>query len=162
MMRTAMTDHELIQEAGAFLRQWRTASIATVDAGGEPHAANVQFAVDESNEPPRLVFVSSLGSAHSEHIALDGHVALTIYAHTDEPWRIHGLQLHGLCERITEPAAKAQAWNIYVKRFTFITTDPMLEARMRGEEFFIVTPTWLRWIDNRRGFGFKREMTLFS
>jgi len=151
-----MSDAELISEVVAFLRRRPTASLATVDEAGHPHAANVQFALAAEL---RLIFVSSLRSAHSMHIAADPWVALTIYAEVDGPRQIHGVQLHGRCEAVAEPL-KGIAWDVYVNRFPFITTNPALEARARAEQLYEVRPTWLRWIDNRRGFGFKREMRL--
>lgn len=154
-----MDDDEFIEQIKAFLRSWRTAGLATVNADAEPHAANVQYALGDDESLP-LYFVSSLRSAHSQHIALEPRIAMTIYAHTDEPDQIHGVQLHGLCARIDDAVASHHAWNVYTKRFPFITENPLLEERVRGEQFYRVTPTWLRWIDNRRGFGFKLERSL--
>ncbi len=154
-----MTDDELLVEVTAFLQANRTASLSTVDATGHPHAANVQFAVDENLS---LYFVSNLKSAHSQHIAIDPRIALSIYAPTDDgdPTQIHGLQMHGQCQRITDPAALEQCWRTYTTRFPFIKENRTLEARVRSESFFTVTPSWFRWIDNRKTFGFKREMHL--
>lgn len=153
-----MTDPELIDEVRTFLHTWRTASLATVDEQGHAHAANVQFAVDERLH---LLFVSSDKSAHSQHVARDPAAAMTIYAHTDEasgPAAIHGLQLHGRCEIITGADAMKHAWEMYIRRFTFIADNHVLAQRVKQEPLYRFIPTWLRWIDNRRGFGFKQEM----
>ena len=152
-----MTETEFNQEIRAFLSTWRTMSLATVDAQGHAHAANLQFVADDQL---CLYYVSSLSSAHSEHIVIDPRVAATIYAHTDEHTQIHGLQLHGRCEQVVDVTQKQRIWELYVNRFDFITGNPMFESFLRSEEFFKVTPTWLRWIDNRRSFGFKMEQTL--
>ncbi len=152
-----MTDAQFMQEIRVFLSAWRTMSLATVDAEGHAHAANLQFVADDRFS---LYYVSSLGSAHSRHIVVDPIVAATIHAHTDDHTRIHGVQLHGRCEQVIGDQEKARAWDLYVKRFDFIKGNAMFEEHLRSEPFFKVTPTWLRWIDNRRGFGFKVERFL--
>ena len=155
-----MTDSELYDAVRAFLHTWRTASLATVDEQGHAHAANVQFAVDERLH---LIFVSSDSAAHSRHLARDPQAAMTVYAHTDEDAgaaAIHGVQLHGRCARIDGADARQHAWNVYSRRFTFIADNHVLAQRVKQEQFYRFIPTWLRWIDNRRGFGFKKEMRL--
>lgn len=152
-----MTDAELFAEIRAFLSQWPTASVATVDAHGEPHAANVMFALDGDW---RLYFVSSPDSAHSQHIARQPAVAATVYAHVESWSEIQGVQLHGACNMVADETEWQHAWQVYTLRFPFIAANPALVARVKQERFYRVAPTWLRWIDNRRGFGFKEERNL--
>lgn len=167
---------DLWREVRAVLATWRTASIATVDDAGLPHAANVQFAVMDDGEavlasragdaaaaandapaasPVSLIFVSSPNAAHSQHIAARKQAALTIYAHVESPEQIHGLQMHGLCRAVT-PTDHEHALQTYLNRFTFIRDNPALQQRIEAEQLYQFTPTWLRWIDNRQSFGFKR------
>jgi uncharacterized protein YhbP (UPF0306 family) len=152
-----MTDAELFAEMRAFLSAWPTASLATIDAYGDPHAANVMFALDADWH---LYFVSSPDSAHSQHIARQPAVAMTIYAHVDEPSQIHGVQLHGVCEQVTDDHERQHAWQVYARRFPFVAANPAMTQRVKKECFYRVTPAWVRWIDNRRGFGFKVERYL--
>ena len=157
-----MDDKELFDEVRTFLSQWRTGSLATVDEAGQPHAANVQFVADGDLS---LYFVSSISSAHSRHIAQDPYAAMTIYAHINDdegPAAIHGLQLHGQCFAITDEADRIAAKKRYLDRFAFIAQNEALAARVKAEQFYVFRPTWLRWIDNRRGFGFKQERTLVT
>lgn len=152
-----MDDAELRSTIDQFLAAATTASLATVDADGHPHAANIQYAVDDHWN---LYFVSSPDSAHSQHIALDPRVALTIYGHVDD-WRdIHGVQLHGECFAVVDDEPRRRAWNWYKLRFPFVTQNETIRDRIEREQFYIVKPSWLRWIDNRREFGFKKEMAL--
>lgn len=148
------SDFDLDKALAAFLGTCRTASLATVDAADHPHAANVQYAHDAAL---RLYFVSSPESAHSLHIARRPAVAVTIYASVDAPGDIHGLQLHGRCHSVVGAAERQTAWTLYADKYPFVATDPALRRRVEAECFYCVTPTWLRWIDNRRGFGFKVE-----
>lgn len=152
-----MTDPELLSTILAFCGQWFTASLSTVDDDGKPHGANVQVAADRA---VNLYFISSPNSAHSRHIAARGDAALTIYAHTVSPAEIHGVQMHGRCAAITDSGEYATALAVYLKQFPFIERDDALLARVQAEQLFRFSPSWLRWIDNRVKFGFKKEMVI--
>lgn len=145
------------REVSQFLASCRTASLATVDEHGQPHAANVQFAHDDRL---RLYWVSSPDSAHSVHVARTGRVALTVYAHDDRVNQLHGVQFRGRVEIIDDPSAWHEAFELYTGKFTFAAALPQVRERIEQERFYRFTPTWLRWIDNRRSFGFKVERDL--
>jgi uncharacterized protein YhbP (UPF0306 family) len=156
-----MTDEQLPDplrdEARRLLAQFRTASLATAGADGLPHAANVQFVADENLN---LYFVSSAESLHARHVAARPQVALTVYDHGDiDPGGIRGLQIHGLCRQVANDQ-RPTVWRLYVQRFSFVESSPTLRAAAEAQPFFQVTPTWVRLIDNRRGFGFKIEQSL--
>ncbi len=142
-----------LPEITAFLADCRTASLATVDALGTPHAANVQYA---SNEAHQLIWVSSESTAHSVNLAANPKAAVTVYAHDDRPENIHGLQLQGTAMPAPD---REQALATYTQRYPFVAEPPYVHA-LAKQTLYIFTPTWLRWIDNRRGFGWKVEMAL--
>ena len=109
---------EIDRQIASLLDNSRTATIATVDEHGRPHAANIQYVHDDRR---RLCFVSSPDSAHSRHVARTGCVAMTIYAHEDNrPDQIHGLQLHGDCQPLTDPNDRQRAWDLYLRKYTFL------------------------------------------
>lgn len=147
-------DPDTQRQIAAFLAGCTTASLATVDERCRPHACNIWYA---STADLVMYFVSSPATAHASHIARDPAVALTVYAHVAEPSQIHGLQLHGRCEMLIADADRAAALAVYSARYPTITANEMFRARIASERFYRVTPSWLRWIDNRRGFGFKVE-----
>jgi len=153
-----MTDGhpDILREATELLAECRTACLATVDEHGIPHAANIQYAHDDSL---RLYFVSSEDAAHSLHIKANPAVAITVYHHDDSlPENLHGLQLHARAEPIIDEATRNRAMTLYAARFPFISEVPALRAAVEQQTFYRLTPTWLRLIDNRRGFGWKIEM----
>jgi len=145
---------DFFTEVPIFLDTWRTASLATIDENSRPHAANVQFACRDIEH---LYFVSSPDSAHSQHLIIEPRIAMTIHAYVDAPELIHGVQLHGRCTPVTDDKQKQIAWDCYTAAFPFILSNPAIEQRVRDEQFYLVVPTWMRYIDNRRGFGFKVE-----
>lgn len=152
-------DFSFNQEIDLFLATCRTASLATVGADGRPHAANVQYAHDAAW---RLHWVSSPESEHSQHLAANPHAAVTIYAHHDTPELIHGLQLHGQVDRVVAhgQAEWNEVWETYTAKFAFVNSVPQMRAAAERQKFYRFRPTWLRWIDNRKGFGWKVEKDL--
>ncbi len=127
-----------------------TLCLSTVDEAGLPHAANLNFA---ATPDLRLIFVSHPDSAHSRHIARQPSVAAAAYAQFSSAAEIHGFQLHGLCRPLPETEFD-EAFELFCARFTYARA---YEARIRAEQFYRITPRWVRWIDNRRQFGFKIE-----
>jgi len=152
-------DIDLMQTVTRFLDGTRTASLATVDDTGRPHAANVQFV--RGNELT-LYWVSSPDSEHSQHLAQRSDVALTVYAHDDTAANIHGLQMRGRASLLPDDEALNTAWDLYTRKYPVVTTMPQVREMVEEgrQRFYRVEPTWLRWIDNRRGFGWKAEMDL--
>lgn len=150
-------------QVGLFLATSRTLGLATCGADHRPHAVNVQYAhVPDAARLAvdgwRLYFVSSPNSLHARHIAENAAVAATVYGHDDQAGHIHGLQLVGVAEVLPDESdAWHHAWDLYIQKFTFVAAMPDFRRRVKDQRFFCITPHWLRWIDNRRGFGWKVE-----
>jgi uncharacterized protein YhbP (UPF0306 family) len=143
------------QEIAAFLTEQQTLSLATVDDSGQVHAANLWYAQDDQG---RLYFVSHPQSAHSLNLARNRRVAATIYFATTRAGEIHGVQLRGRCDQLNDPARERDARQLFAARFPHVLLSPDTLRRLKTERFYCITPQWLRWIDNRRGFGFKVEL----
>jgi len=128
-----------------------TLSLATVDAVGRPHAANVNFVADKELN---LLFLSRVQSAHSLHIHQRPDVAVTVYAPFESTSQIRGVQLHGKCEKLAAVGFDAR-WRLFCSKHTAAAA---MEATVRRERaFYRVQPHWLRWIDNSVHFGFNVE-----
>ena len=134
------------------LHESTTCSLATVDDQGEPHAANLNFAFDKKID---LYFLSAPHSRHIQHILKNPKVAVTAYTPFTRASQICGLQIHAMAEMVN-PKKKSfgQLWKLLTDRFPDITA---MEERAKNERFYRIRPTWIRWIDNRKGFGWKAE-----
>jgi uncharacterized protein YhbP (UPF0306 family) len=151
-----MKGSELDRDIQLFLATCRTAALATVDDAGRPHAANVQYALRDGID---LLWVSSPSSAHSQHLLARPDAAITIYAHQDDAANIHGLQMHGSVQAIAGDTPEwNRAWEQYTRKFAFVASHPQFAEAVRSQAFYQFKPSWLRWIDNRRGFGWKHEV----
>jgi uncharacterized protein len=153
-------DTELLHAAAELLGQCRTASLATTDADGNPHAASIQYVHDDKL---RLYYISGKDSAHSQHLAVNPRAALTIYHHEDtESKTIRGLQIHALADTVTDRNEHREVARLYKDRFPFVKTNPIFLAAIKLQGFYRLTPTWLRLVDNRKRFGWKGELELSS
>ena len=160
--RPTIDESNLWAELHAFLGRWRTATLATTDDQGSPHAADVWYA----HEPQlRLVFLSSPDSAHVRHLRARPRAAVSVHAETADPLRIHGVQMRGRCAVLDAPPgmggteAEDAAWRLYTKKYPFVEHEAF-RGLLALQRFVRFVPDWARWIDNRRGFGFKIEMEL--
>lgn len=133
-----------------FYAEVATLCLATVDDAGLPHAANVNFVADDRLD---LLFISHADSAHARHIASRPVVAAAAYAPFEHPGRIRGVQIHGLCKPIGLSEFN-DVFDLFCRRMPYARA---FEQRARSEQFYRLTPTWVRWIDNRVSFGHKVE-----
>lgn len=145
-----LTPDQLVAELREFWAVNATLSLATTDPDGLPHAANVYVVADDRSS---LYFLSSPKVRHVEHLQRRADVAATAYGPAPSPRDIHGVQLHGSCLRCDDSTRAADLAR-FVARFPWAGD---YASAMSDASFFQVVPTWIRWIDNRRGFGFSCE-----
>lgn len=154
------------QEVGVFLAACRTAALGTCGGDGSPHVANVQYAAappapGKSSGGFGLLWVSKPEALHSEQLTANPRVAVAVYAHLDDAANIHGVQMRGTAEVISAGGeAWHAAWEAYTAKFSFVASGPQYRAAVEAQAFYRFTPEWVRWIDNRRGFGWKVEKHL--
>ena len=150
-----MTD-DLFLKLRAFLAEHPTMTLATIGPDGAPHATDVYYA--ETGDLG-LYFVSGSGSRHSHNLAHDPRVAATVHADSTR-WRdIRGVQLEGICSRVTAEERVA-AWARYTAKFSLMLADAVVAGALQKVDMYRVTPHWLRWIDNTTGLGHNLEWRL--
>ena len=137
----------------ALLEEATTMTLATRAPDGTPRATPVYFAADESL---RLVFVSDPDSAHSRNLAASPHASAAIYPEERDWRKLRGVQMTGQACMLEGGGAES-ARREFARRFPFVSE---LAAAMAASRVYAFTPSWVRWIDNRRGFGFQQEWTL--
>ncbi|WP_322801117.1 pyridoxamine 5'-phosphate oxidase family protein [Thermoflexus sp.] len=145
---------EAWEAALRFLSRRSTLTLATVDESGHPYVASLYFVHDERL---RLYFLSSPESRHVRHLTARPEVAVTVHG---EPWdwkNIQGLQLTGIAETVEDPAERERVMARYREKFPFIEELPQALAHAR---LYRITPRWVRWIDNTKGFGYRVEWRL--
>ncbi|POX38482.1 pyridoxamine 5'-phosphate oxidase [Streptomyces sp. Ru73] len=136
-----------------------TMTLAYTDDEG-PQACAVLYALTEDTEPA-LVFVTAESTRHGRALSAAGPAAPVAFtAQQDgQDWTgLTGVQGRGRCRRL-EGAERRRAWRAYADRFPYVAVSPKLRSAMDHTGFWLLSPTWLRLIDNGRGFGHKEEWT---
>jgi len=141
----------------AYLAAHNTLTLAT-EREGKPWANALFYANDDFT----LYFVSDPKTRHADHLKNNPRVAATIQD-DQRDWRaIQGVQIEGRCSEITNPIESARALTVYAGKYPFIAgllrAPKELGSAMAKARFHKITPTWIRLIDNTRGFGFKEEI----
>lgn len=145
-----------------------TMTLATTGADGQPHAAPVYYAASSLSstdfsssgeipatwEAPVLYFFSDPQSQHGQDIASNPHIGIAIYPPCYDWQDIRGLQMRGVVKIIEKGAIWERGWELYQAKFPF--TSSLKEIVVRNTMYSFL-PSWLRLVDNRKGFGFKQE-----
>lgn len=154
---------DLPEHIAAFLSSHTTLTLATVGPDGAPAAAAVFYAHDEDLN---LYFLSEERTQHGQNLLANGLVAGTIQD-DGQDWRaIRGLQVRGRAFPATgEDLVRAVA--VYGRKYAFVAAllagaggPGVLAGPLAKARFWVLRPTWFRWIDNTVRFGFKEEWTI--
>ncbi len=131
-----------------------TMTLATTDPGGIPHAAPVYFVSVDSEQFLHLYFFSDEDSQHSQHIAQKPQAAAAIYPECRGWQDIRGLQLRGEACLVESKVKWDSAWEQYQIKFPFVRS---LKAVVAQNQMYTFIPSWIRLVDNSKGFGYKKE-----
>lgn len=146
-------DPKFVEAVRAILDETTTLTLATIDSDDTPRATPLFFATAPDLS---LIFLSDPTTPHIRNLERAPAVAVAIYPAV-MGWReIRGLQLQGEVTSIAR-GQREFALSHYQKRFPFIQELP--EALAAGQ-IYRFSPTWIRLIDNRQGFGHKEEVQL--
>lgn len=137
----------------ALLAETQALTLATLDPDGRPRATPIFFAFDDRAD---LIFLSDPQTQHCRNLEREPSASAALYPEVSD-WRgLRGLQIKGVASSV--PASDREAaLSQYTARFPFVLelTDVVSQS-----EVYRLRPTWVRLIDNRQGFGYKREWTL--
>ena len=131
-----------------------TMTLGTTGQDGEPHAAPLYFVADEQI---RLYFFSDPESQHGQDLANNPYAAVTIYPECFDWEDIRGLQMRGVVYQVERGAQWDEAWIRYADKFPFVAS---LKDIIHQNNMYVFSPSWVRLVDNRQGFGYKQEWTL--
>jgi uncharacterized protein YhbP (UPF0306 family) len=136
-----------------------TMTLATANQAGEAHAAPVYFAVRALPTPREfeLIFFSAPDSRHGQDLANSSLASAAMYPETNHWQEIRGLQISGRVRLLKSGSEWNSAWEVFKAKFPFVAE---LENIIRRNALYAMQPTWVRLVDNRRGFGYKQEWTL--
>jgi|SRR3990172_2423026 len=137
----------------SLLSETRALTLATLDPDGRPRATPLFFAFDEQ---AALIFLSDRETQHCRNLKRDPSVAAALYPEVSDWHELRGLQIQGVAS-VVPVADRGSALSLYTARFAFVGALAEVVAR---SEVYRLSPTWVRLVDNRQRFGYKREWTL--
>ena len=154
-----MDPEALRAEIEAFLAVHHTASLATVDDQGAPHAANVLYALDGLV----LYWMSDTETRHSRHIEARQRVTATVAPDYADFRLIRGVQIFCAARRLGGAESLATARRM-ISRYGFLATlangPAALRAAFENAGFYCIEPERITLIDNTKGFGHKETLEL--
>ena len=137
----------------ALLRGQSTMMLSTCDDAGWPQATPLFYYVDDDLG---LYWYSAAHSAHSKHVSREGRAAVAVSVPT-EHWReICGVQMRGEVSVITGQARNTIN-GLFCGRFDLGATFRLIMTQSR---LFRFQPSWIRYLDNTKGLGYKFEINL--
>ena len=135
------------------LEETTTMVLGTRMPDGTPRATPVFFATDDGLRP---IFLSDPASVHCRNLAASPQASAAMYPEEGDWRKLRGVQMTGLARALDGSEAEA-ARRTYARRFPFVAE---LASSMAASRMYAFTPSWVRLIDNRRGFGFQQEWSL--
>ncbi len=152
-----MSETEARNSILAYIESHNTLTLAAAQ-DGVPWAASLFYA----NDNWTLYFLSEPGTRHAQYVATNVRVAGTI-SEDYRNWReIKGIQFEGTCEAVADPIAGARALMVYGKKFPFIgdlfRAPQELGQALAHARWYRIRPSWVRLVDNTRGFGWKHTI----
>jgi len=152
-----MTDRESLKSSICqYLVRHTTLSLATCH-DNRPWSTDLFYASDDNCQ---LYFVSSVTTRHSQHIAANPRVSVSISGECSDWKEIKGVQLDGVAGVVSK-ADRDRVIEMYLTKF------PALKRLHQASEilslfwkssFYRISPEWIRLIDNSKRFGHKDEM----
>ena len=159
-------DSDLRQLIAQYLAEHNTLTLATYGPDG-PAGAGLFYVSDDRF---RLYFLSDPKARHVANLAHDPQVAATIHEDYHDWREIQGIQVRGKAHAVESAIDRARAMQLYIQKYPF-TRDFITNPKGAGEilahkivqsKFHVIIPHWMRWIDNRAGFGSRREYDSLS
>jgi uncharacterized protein YhbP (UPF0306 family) len=145
---------DAIATVTAFLKAQSTLALATVAADGSPRVTPLFYLLEDG---PRIYWFSSAASEHSRSLRRNPAAAVTVYRDA-ERWReIRGVQMRGAARAVGDRALRRSIAESYAERFQL---GKVLQAGIARSSLYVFEPSWMRYIDNSRRFGYRFEVQL--
>ena len=143
-----------LDQVRALLRSQTTLVLATTGADSLPRSTPLFFFADDGL---RLYWFSSSSSLHSRNCARNPEASIAISNHARRWQQIQGVQMQGSVSLVAERSLRNTVARAYSARFQL---GNLFAFTIRRSSLYCFTPSWVRYLDNSRRFGYKFEMAL--
>ncbi len=145
---------DTIQAVRELLESESTMTLATVGEDGNPYVAPLFFLL---RDDLTLYWLSSADSRHSIHLRARPQAAVAVYASVNRWEKIRGAQMEGLVSEVSDPQRRREIIASYRRRFRL---GVLLSVAIRQSTLYAFHPTWIRYLDNSKGLGYRVEMEM--
>jgi uncharacterized protein len=150
-----MADREdMLHRARHLLESETTLALATVGEDAAPAVAALYYWSDEGL---RLYWLSSPESRHSRNLVHVPRVAVSVHAAASRWEEIRGVQMEGLAEVLADGSEQSAVIPAYRAKFGL---GAEMDGAIAASSVYVFRPSWVRYLDNAMGFGFKFEAAL--
>ncbi|MDR3762576.1 MAG: pyridoxamine 5'-phosphate oxidase family protein [Acidobacteriota bacterium] len=140
-----------------FLGQHSTLTLSTVGEDGSAYVSPLFYFTDPEDPAFSLYWFSDADSCHSRNLERDARVAVAVYEEV-EAWReIHGVQMIGAAFSMDDRELRRTVTRRYIERFHL---GNIFRVALKASTLYGFRPSRVRYMDNRQGFGYKREFDL--
>jgi uncharacterized protein YhbP (UPF0306 family) len=146
-----MSELELVER---FLRSQSALALGTTAADGSPRTAALFYLLQEDL---RLYWFSSASSEHSRNLKRDAAASVSVFRNACDWRRIRGVQMRGTVSVVSGRAQRRPIAELYTERFQLGT---LFHLGISRSTLFCFRPSWIRYIDNSKRFGYKFEVSL--
>ena len=129
------------------LKRHHMMALATIRPDGFPQATSVNYV----HEDLTLYFAADAASQKAGNIKLSNKVSAAIASEAQDIFKLRGLSLSGLAERIVDEQ-EAQRWSLALFR-TLPQSRRLVPADPKDLAVFAITPVAIALIDYASGFG---------
>lgn len=143
-----------LEVVARFLRSQSTLALGTSAGDGSPRTAALFYLLQDDL---RLYWFSSASSEHSRNLKRDPAAAVAVYRNTSDWRKIRGVQMLGTVSVVSGRAQRRSIARQFTERFQLGT---LFELGISRSTLFCFQPSWIRYIDNAKRFGYKFEIAL--
>ncbi len=143
-----------LEKIRVLLRSHTTLVLATAGEDSLPRSTPLFFIADDGL---RLYWFSSRSSLHSRNCARNPEVSIAISQDACRWQQIEGVQMQGSVSLVTDRSLRNAIARTYSTRFQL---GNLFAFTIRRSSLYCFTPSWVRYLDNSRRFGYKFELNL--
>lgn len=147
-------DNIIISDVRKLLESQSAMTLATVDHAGVPDATPLFFF---PGDDLTLYWLSSTESRHSRNLSTNARVAVTVHAAAERWEDIRGVQMEGTASEVSDQRKRSRIISQYRHRFRL---GPLFSVVIAQSTLYQFRPSWIRYLDNSRGFGYQVEVEI--
>ena len=136
------------------LRSQTTLVLATAGEDSLPRSTPLFFIADDDL---RLYWFSSRSSLHSRNCARNQEASVAISRDARRWQEIEGVQMQGVVSVVRDRGLRNEIARDYSARFQL---GNLFAFTIRHSSLYCFTPSWARYLDNSRRFGYRFELNL--